>query len=164
MWRPTQVFQLTSSPAFCNFNQSKCRTAMLCILIGRKYKKAEKLEMNSALEKLLCRNIIQQEEKGYQIPLGSLLLQKKVIFWHKFKVDRFKKISWTWSHHLHLWWKFKLLAGKFTWKQNVCWHHPAMFCFYTSSKLSMKVKVMGLNSGNLLKSFLLYLGHMRSDC
>ena len=40
-----------------------------------------------------------------------------------------------------------------------------MFCLYTSSKLScpefefsLKVKVIGLNTGYLLKSFLLYQG------
>ena len=45
----------------------------------------------------------------------------------------------------------------------VCWQRPAMFCLYTSSKLSrpwfefsLKVKVMGSNPGYLLKSFLLY--------
>ena len=45
----------------------------------------------------------------------------------------------------------------------VCWQHPAMFCLYTSSKLSrpsfefsMKVKVMGSNLGYLFKSSLLY--------
>ena len=48
------------------------------------------------------------------------------------------------------------------WKQKVCWHHPAMFCLITSSKLScqwfefsLKVKAMGWNPGYLLKSFLL---------
>ena len=46
--------------------------------------------------------------------------------------------------------------------KKVCWHHPAMFCLITSSKLScqkfeffLKVKVMGSNPGYLLKSFLL---------
>ena len=45
----------------------------------------------------------------------------------------------------------------------VCWQCPAMFCLYTSSKLSCplfefshKMKVMGLTTGYLLKSFLLY--------
>ena len=33
--RKSQVF---SSPAFCKFDQSKCRTAKLCILIGVDYK------------------------------------------------------------------------------------------------------------------------------
>ena len=37
------------------------------------------------------------------------------------KYKRFKKIAWIWSHHLHLQWKFKSLAGKFTWekRQNI---------------------------------------------
>ena len=46
----------------------------------------------------------------------------------------------------------------------VCWQHPAMFCLYSSSKLSrpyfefsLKVKVMGSNAGYFLKSFLLYV-------
>ena len=57
------------------------------------------------------------------------------------------KICWIWSHHLHHQWKFKFLTGKYTWgnkekqwalstnfwKQEVCWHHPAMFCLYTLS-------------------------------
>ena len=75
------------------------------------------------------------------------------------------------SHHLQ--WKFKLLAGKFTWgdkakhcwvmskntwKQINCWQNPAMFCLYTLSNLSctlfeFSLKVMGLNPGYLLKSF-----------
>ena len=32
----------------------------------------------------------------------------------KVKYDRFKKIVWIRSHHIHLQWKFKLLAGEFT--------------------------------------------------
>jgi hypothetical protein len=53
-------------------------------------------------------------------------------------------------HHFYLPWKFRLWAGKFAWgvkakhcwvlstnfwKQKVCWHHPVMFWFITSSKL-----------------------------
>ena len=45
----------------------------------------------------------------------------------------------------------------------VCWQCSAIFCLYTSSKLSrpkfdftLKVKVMGSNPSYLLKSFLLY--------
>ena len=72
-------------------------------------------------------------------------------YYVKVKWQRFKKTAWIWSHHLHLQWKFNLLAGKFAcdvkakhclalsanfWKQKVCWHHPAMFCLITSSKLS----------------------------
>ena len=63
------------------------------------------------------------------------------------KQKRFKKIAWIWSHRLHLQWKFKLWAGKFTWGNKakhyrgmsttflfskVCWRCPAMFCLYTS--------------------------------
>ena len=62
------------------------------------------------------------------------------------KYKRFKKIAWVQSHHLQ--WKFKLLAGKFTWGVKTkhcwamstnfwnCWHQPAMFCLITSNKLS----------------------------
>ena len=57
-----------------------------------------------------------------------------------------------------------LLGGvnKFFWKQKVYWHHLAMFCLITSSKLSRQyfefsLKVMGLNPGYLLKSFLLFM-------
>ena len=61
----------------------------------------------------------------------------------------FKNLTWIRSHHLQ--WKFKLLAGKFTWcckakhcwvmstnslSSKVCWKRSAMFCLYTSSKLS----------------------------
>ena len=45
-------------------------------------------------------------------------------------------------------------------KQKICWHHLAMFCLITSSKLScqkfefsLKMKVMGSNPGYLLKIF-----------
>ena len=61
------------------------------------------------------------------------------------KVEKFKKIAWIRSHHLHLQWKFKLLAGKFTWgyKAKHCWvmstnflfSSPTIFCLYTSSKI-----------------------------
>ena len=102
-------------------------------------------------------------------------------------MKRFKKITWIRSHHLQLQWKFKLLAGKFTWENKakhcwmmstnflfskVCWLCPAMFCLYNSSKLSrpwfefsLKVKVMGLNPGYILKYFLLYYVWCRGkDC
>ena len=46
--------------------------------------------------------------------------------------------------------------------KKVCWHTPEMFYLITLNKLyrqyfefSLKVKVMGLNSGNLIKSLLL---------
>ena len=54
-----------------------------------------------------------------------------------------------------------LVLLKFTWGNK---QHPAMFCLYTSSKISLqtfefslKVEAMGLKPGYLLKSFLLYL-------
>ena len=71
------------------------------------------------------------------------------IFLVKYKKD--KNIAWIKSHHLHLQWKFKLLAGKFTWDVKAkhcwvmstnflfsknCWNHTAIFCLITSSKLS----------------------------
>ena len=78
---------------------------------------------------------------------------KKVGFWlnmcFECKVEKSFKMSL--DSILHLQWKFKLRAGKFAWgvkakhcwalptsfrKQNVCWHHSAMFCLITSSKLS----------------------------
>ena len=61
---------------------------------------------------------------------------------------------WIRSHHLHLQWIYKLLAGNFTWgnkaKQSwvmstnfllskVCWQSLPMFCLYTSSKLSQPI-------------------------
>ena len=64
------------------------------------------------------------------------------------KLKRLKKIQ---SHHLHKQWKLKLLAGKFTWGNKaipswvmstnflcskVYWECPAIFCLYTSRKLS----------------------------
>ena len=98
---------------------------------------------------------------------------------NELKQRRFWKIAWIRSHHLHLEWKFKLLVGTVTWGNKakhcwvmsrnflfskVCWQLPAMFYLYTSSKLSrpwfefsLKVKVMGLNPGYLLKYFVLYL-------
>ena len=69
------------------------------------------------------------------------------LFWvFRIQISKVKKIQ---SHHFQ--WKFKLFAGKFTWVvkakhcwvmstnflfSKVCWHRPAKFCFYTSSKLS----------------------------
>ena len=41
-------------------------------------------------------------------------------------------MAWIWSHHLHLHWKFKLLAGKFTWgeiRQNIAGWCQQTFCF-----------------------------------
>ena len=65
------------------------------------------------------------------------------------KVEMIEEDAWVWSHHLHLQWEFKLLAGKFTWGKKVkhCdvnklfvfrsfWQCQIMFCLYTSSKLS----------------------------
>ena len=90
------------------------------------------------------------------------------------KQRRFKTIAWIWSYHLHLQWKFKLLAGKFTWgnKTKHCWLMSTNFLFKslltmpsTSNKLShlwfkfslkVKVKVIGSNPGYLLKYFLVY--------
>ena len=84
------------------------------------------------------------------------------------KVKRFKKIAWIGSYHLQG--KFKLLAGKFIWGNKakhcwvmstnflfskVCWQRPAIFCLYTSSKLSRPQFEFSLK-GNLSKSFLLY--------
>ena len=74
--------------------------------------------------------------------------------------------------------KFKLLAGKFTWGNKakyywfiltnslfskICWQCPAMFAFTPQTnfpahylkKISLKVKVIGSNPGYLLRSFLL---------
>ena len=46
------------------------------------------------------------------------------------------------------------------WKQEVCWHHPSMFCLIASRRLShqfpLEVKVKRSNPGYLLKYFLLY--------
>ena len=46
--------------------------------------------------------------------------------------DLVKKIAWIRSHHLHLQWKFKLLAGKFIWgpeilKQNIAGWYTICF-------------------------------------
>ena len=82
---------------------------------------------------------------------------------------KIKKIAWIQSHHIHLYWKFKLWAGKV---RDVVNKHlntkslltmQAMFSLYASSKLSclrfkflLKVKVIRSNPGYLSKSFLLY--------
>ena len=110
--------------------------------------------------------------------LDSLISNESTYYtWVKYK--GFWKIVWIWSHHLHIQWKFKLWAGKFTWgvkakhccalstnfwKQKVCWHRSAISCLISSSKLShqwfefsLKVKVMWSNPGYLPKSFLLYI-------
>ena len=56
------------------------------------------------------------------------------------KLKRFKKIAWIQSHHLHLQWKFKLLAGKFTWgnKTNHCWLMSTKFLFSKFLLLHLK--------------------------
>ena len=64
-------------------------------------------------------------------------------------IQKFKLIENLSQHacfqSLYLQWKFKLLVGKVTCnneakhcrcQQTVCWLHPAIFCLYTSSKLS----------------------------
>ena len=66
---------------------------------------------------------------------------------NRHKVKIIKKTAWIQSYLLSLQWKFKLLAGKFTWCNKtkhcwamstnvlfskVCWQHPAMFCLYIS--------------------------------
>ena len=102
-----------------------------------------------------------------------------------FKVEKILNLAWIWSHHLHLQWNFKLWAGKFAWgvkakhwwvlstnfwKQKNCWHHPAMFCLITSSKLtrqfefSQKVTVMGSNPNYLLKFFYFTYQHFTKSC
>ena len=83
-----------------------------------------------------------------KIAFGTLC--PKISIWAMSKVENLSKVAWIWSHHLHLQWKFKLWAGKFAWGvkakhfwmlstnmwiQKICWHHPAMFCRITSSKL-----------------------------
>ena len=81
----------------------------------------------------------------------STIWPTKIVSYYLLKYKRFKKIVWIQSHHLHLQWKFKLLAWKFIWGNKakhirvmstnilfskVWWQCPAMFCFCTSSKLS----------------------------
>ena len=82
----------------------------------------------------------------------------------------YKKVAWIRWHHLHLQWKFKLLAGKFTWvnKQNIarCCHQTSCFqkfvdnaqqCFAFTIQANFpanNLKVIGLNPGYPLKSFL----------
>ena len=66
----------------------------------------------------------------------------KAQFWPK----KLNKTAWIQYHHFHLQWKFKFLAGKFTWCNTakhcsvmttnflfskVCWQCPAMFCVYS---------------------------------
>ena len=103
--------------------------------------------------------------------------QNRTLYSNYFKVENFLKGSLDsipLPYVLHLQWKFKLWMGKFAWgvkakhcwalltnfwKQEVCWHHPAMLCPITSSKVyrkwfDLKVKVMGFES-RLLKYFLL---------
>ena len=79
---------------------------------------------------------------------------------------RFKKIAWIWSHHLQ--WKFKLLAGKFSWgnkakdcwalstnfwKQKVCWHHPAMLRLIFPPIIWIFTEGDGIESRLPLKTF-----------
>ena len=87
---------------------------------------------------------------SWRIPRGLVWFYSLNFRLQLLKKKKFKKIAWIQSHHLQRLWKLKLLMEKFTlgvkaihcwvlspnfWKQKVCWHHPAMFCFSTSSKL-----------------------------
>ena len=78
----------------------------------------------------------------------------KALSWADNSNLRFKKIAWIRSHHLHLQWKFKLLAGKFTWGNKakywwvmsknfllskVCWQYPAMFCDWIETRQPFKI-------------------------
>ena len=70
-----------------------------------------------------------------------------------------KILAWIQSYHLQ--WKFKLLAGKFTWCNKFVNNTQQCFAFDTSSKIfrtkfEYSLKVMESNPGYLLKSFLLY--------
>jgi hypothetical protein len=47
--------------------------------------------------------------------LSGFVVNILLVFFVKEK--RFKKIAWIPSHHLHVQWKFKLLAGKFACQQ-----------------------------------------------
>ena len=89
-----------------------------------------------------------QLRKPFTLPFSNVSLLKDSLFvsaWLESGKNavRLEKISWIWSHHLHFKGKFKLLVGKFIWgnkaKHYFCFQkfvHPAMFCLYTSSKLS----------------------------
>ena len=87
---------------------------------------------------------------SWRIPRGLVWFYSLNFRLQLLKKKKFKKIAWIQSHHLQRLWKLKLLMEKFTlgvkaihcwvlspnfWKQKVCWHHPAMFCFSISSKL-----------------------------
>ena len=93
----------------------------------------------------------------------------RTFFFKLIKYKRFKKLR---SLHLH--WKFKLFAGKFTWGDKakhclvmstdflfskVCWQCRTMFCLYKSSKpiiwIFTEGESDGIESRNLLKYFLL---------
>ena len=101
---------------------------------------------------------LQYHSHWLQGRFGDFLLKNKLVSWYFFlgwgKTESkakniFFKVAWSQSHLIQ--WKFKLLAGKFTWGNKAkhcwvmwtnflflkaCWQYPAMFCLYTSSKLS----------------------------
>ena len=110
-----------------------------CYLLKTKWLREKKLVKSSKFEK-------HSKAWSFHYECSTFLIRSLSI---KYKI--FNKIAWIWSHHLHLQWKFILLAGKFTWGNKakhcwvmstnflfskVCWQCPAMFCLYTSSKLS----------------------------
>ena len=86
----------------------------------------------------------------------------RTFFFKLMKYKRFKKLR---SLHLH--WKFKLFAGKFTWGDKakhclvmstdflflkVCWQRPSMFCLYKSSKLSLHIWIFTECEGDGIES------------
>ena len=78
-------------------------------LVSRYWKKSKENEWIKNPTKHCLKNLLQKRPQR----IWLLILKQK----------RFKKIAYIWSHYLHLHWKFKLLAGKFTWgnKGKHCW-------------------------------------------
>ena len=94
------------------------------------------------------------------ITSSNICLESR-LFGHNFRLNPLK-----FSPQLRLQWKFKLLAEKFTWVNKakhcwvistnflyskVCWR-PAMFCLYTSSKLSPAIWIFTLCEGDGIES------------
>ena len=75
-------------------------------------------------------------------------------------------------HFINLTWPPQPQKEKFAWgvkaklwKQKNCWHHSAIFAFtphvnFPAHNLNFSLKVMGLNRGYLLTSFVLYIGNI----
>ena len=122
---------------------------------------------------ILCSGAISAAAACIQKEEDAAISLKLIYFFDE--VEKISEDRLDLFHHLPLQWKFKLLAGKFTWENKakycwvmstnilyskVCWQCPAMFCLYTTRNFlrpwfEFSLKVMEFYPGYLSNFFLL---------